>query len=160
MSGTTLQRRPAAYTPFVSTLAKEIDEARDRMRRMFADPFGEAPMAQAVGLFPAAEIAETPSAFTVTAELPGLTADDVTVEFEEGLLTIRGEKEEKRDQQENQFHLMERAYGTFRRSFAFPATVNRDAITADFADGVLTVMLPKAPEVAQATKIEVRARKG
>jgi HSP20 family protein len=161
MSDTKIQRRAAAYTPFVSTLARELDEARDRMHRLFLDPFGAEPMTtQPIGLFPAVEIAETPQAFTLTAELPGLGAADVTVEFDDGMLVIRGEKEERRDQQEKQLHVTERSYGAFRRAFAFPATVSRDGVTADFNDGVLTVTLPKAAEEPRAKKIEVKARKG
>lgn len=163
MSGTKIQRRAEApaYTPFVSGIARELDEARERMRRLFVDPFAAEPLTtQPVGLFPAVEIAETAQAFTLTAELPGLQADDVTVEFDDGMLVIRGEKDEKREQREQQVHVMERTYGAFRRAFAFPATVNRDGLTAEFAHGVLTVTLPKAPEAAKARKIEVKATQG
>lgn len=159
MLGTRMQRRPAAYTPFPAPLAKEMDDMRTRMSRLFEDPFTAEPITPPLMLYPAVEITETPQAFLVTAELPGLTAEDVTVEFEDGMLTIRGEKTEKRDQQDKQFHVTERTYGAFRRAFAFPSTLNAEALEANFIDGVLTVKLPKAAE-AKPKKIEVKATKG
>lgn len=169
MSATKLQRRQRTYTPFGSTLAKETDELRTRVRRLFEEPFGKwfaesiTPdlFTQPVGWYPAVDVAETPEEFTITAELPGMTRKDIDVGYEDGVLTIRGEKEEEKQEEHGngrRYHLYERSYGTFQRSFAIPAA-DPEQIKAEFADGVLTVHLPKLPEPKiHGRKIEISER--
>ena len=97
---------------------------------------------------PAVNVEETADALVLSAELPGLTESDVELEVENNILTLRGEKsEERREGDENKkFHLWERSYGSFQRSFTLPRTVSADKITADFANGVLHVRMPKVAE--------------
>lgn len=101
-----------------------------------------------MGVFPAVNVSESPASFTITAELPGLTANDVSVDFSNGILSIQGDKTEGRTEKDDgtKYHIWERRSGSFQRSFPFPGGVAEDKITADFKDGVLTVELPKAAE--------------
>jgi HSP20 family protein len=104
---------------------------------------------------PAVDISERKDAYLVTAELPGVTAGEVEITFEDGLLTIQGERHFAHDSAEEKMHRTERFYGAFRRSITLPSHVEADKIEASAHDGVLQIMVPKAPEV-QAKRIQVR----
>ena len=149
MTRTTLQRR-ALGTPFMSNIAREVDHLQDSIRRMFDNPFTVAnePLSfpQPVGWFPAVEITESDNQLTMTAELPGLDREDVKIDLDGNMLTLRGEKREARVEEgkDKEYHIEERMYGAFQRSFTLPLTVDSDKITADFDKGVLTVRLPKS----------------
>ncbi len=108
---------------------------------------------------PAVDISERKDAYLVTVELPGVKADDVEITFEDGLLTIQGERHFAHDSAEEKMHRTERFYGAFRRSITLPSHVEADKIEASVEDVVLQIMVPKAPEV-QANRIEVRAGQG
>lgn len=149
--------------PLFTTSAREMDEVQNRLRRFFSDTFpGEAlPMTEPLGWMPAVEIVENAEEILLTAELPGLKKENVEVTFEEDVLTIRGEKkEEKREGNgEKRFHMLERTYGAFRRSFTLPRTVDPGKIAADFKDGVLTVRMPKSAQAkAKGRKIMVNEK--
>ncbi|HVO80310.1 MAG TPA: Hsp20/alpha crystallin family protein [Terriglobales bacterium] len=106
---------------------------------------------------PSVDITEDDKAFTVTAELPGLAAEDVDVSLEGRTLVIKGEKQQETKTEEKNYHLTERTYGAFERSFYLPDGVDADAISASVAKGVLAVTLPKVPSPADtAKKIEVK----
>ncbi len=96
------------------------------------------------GWLPALDVHETDDAYAVTVELPGARKEDVTVEFHEGLLTIRGEKKSEREEKKEQRRIVERHYGTFVRSFSLPRDADADHIEASFHNGVLTLTLPKS----------------
>ena len=108
---------------------------------------------------PPVNVAETADSILVTTELPGVSPDDVEIEVEENVLTIRGEKHEEREEEdtERHMHISERITGSFSRSFTLPRKVDVEGIDADFGDGVLKVSVPKAPET-RARRIEVKAR--
>jgi len=108
------------------------------------------------GWMPAVNVEETKEEVLLTAELPGLSNDDVEIELENNVLTIRGEKRAERDEEDEggRYHLWERRYGSFQRSFTVPRTVKADGIDARFEHGVLTVHMPKAPE-AKGRRIEI-----
>ena len=106
---------------------------------------------------PAIDIREMDDRFEVTADLPGLTADDVEVTFEDGTLTVRGRREFASDRDEGQYHRIERAYGAFARVVRLPRAVDSEGIEATFDKGVLTVLVPKREE-AKARTIEVSAK--
>ncbi|HEY5988016.1 MAG TPA: Hsp20/alpha crystallin family protein [Streptosporangiaceae bacterium] len=108
---------------------------------------------------PALDISERKDAYLVTVELPGVEADDVEITFEDGLLTIQGERHPAGDSAGEKVHRAERRYGAFRRSITLPSHVMADAIEASAQDGVLRVLVPKAPEV-HAKRIQVRAGQG
>jgi HSP20 family protein len=112
--------------------------------------------ATAVAWAPAIEISERKDAYMVSAELPGVSAGEVEITFGDGLLTIQGERHAARDAAGERVHRSERYYGAFRRSITLPGHVQAGKIEATAQDGVLRVMVPKAPDV-QARRIPVRA---
>ena len=107
---------------------------------------------------PAIEVAEDDKAYKVTAEMPGMEEKDIDVTVTGDMLVIKGEKRQESEQKDKNYHMTERSYGSFRRSFALPEAVDRDNIAADLSKGVLTVTLPKKAEAQKpAKKIEVKA---
>jgi len=105
---------------------------------------------------PAIDISELKDAYVVTVELPGVKLDDLEIAYQDGLLTIQGERGVAPTSADQQTHLVERRYGPFRRSVTLPLHVTADAIDASFEDGVLRVQVPKAEE-AKPKRIEVHA---
>lgn len=105
---------------------------------------------------PETDVVETEKEIRVVTEMPGLKPDDVEVDVENNVLTIRGEKREERTEGEagGKYHLAERRYGTFARSFVLPRDVDAERIEAAFEHGVLTVRIPKS-ERAQRRRIQV-----
>jgi HSP20 family protein len=111
------------------------------------------------GLTPNVDVAETDKAFEITAELPGMTEQNIDVSLSDGVLTLKGEKKEEKEQKEKGYYLSERRYGSFQRSFRLPDGVDENKIEANFEKGVLKITLPKTPEaVKQAKKIAVKAK--
>ena len=107
---------------------------------------------------PAVDISEDDGAYKVTAELPGMAEKEIEVVVSGDTLSIKGEKRLEKEQKEKNFHLSERSYGSFQRSFYVPDGVDRDKIAADFSKGVLTVTMPKtAKAMEQTKKIEVKS---
>ena len=104
---------------------------------------------------PPVDISERDDAYVLTVELPGVKVADLEIAFQDGLLTIQGERTLTRNSDE-QFHVLERRYGLFRRSITLPLHVNADAIEASTEDGVLRVVVPKVEEV-KPKRIEVHA---
>jgi HSP20 family protein len=135
----------------------EIRRLQDEMNRLFDTSFGEQEIG-AVGWVPPVDIEETADGIRVTAEVPGMKKEDIRVEFENGLLTIRGERTRETKTEEKNFHRVERSYGTFVRTFRLPASVNAEKIAASYADGVLTLEVPKT-EAAKARRIEIAEEK-
>jgi HSP20 family protein len=108
---------------------------------------------------PAVDITERSDAYLVAAELPGVGTGDVEITFEDGLLTIQGERHPAGDTATVKVHRSERRSGAFRRSITLPSHVQSDKIEASAQDGVLLILVPKAKE-AHAKRIQVRAGKG
>ena len=108
---------------------------------------------------PAVDISERKDAYLVAVELPGVTPDQVEITVEDGLLTIQGERHFALDSAEEKMHRTERHYGAFRRSITLPSHVEADKIEASAQDGVLQILVPKAPDV-QAKRIQVPRRPG
>ena len=108
---------------------------------------------------PAVDIAEDDGTYKVTAELPGMSEKEIEVMVSGDLLTLKGEKKQEKEQKDKNFHLSERCFGSFQRSFYIRDDVDRDKIAADFSKGVLTITMPKktAKAVEQQKKIEVKA---
>src|SRR5204862_69998 len=96
---------------------------------------------------PAVDITERKDAYLVSAELPGVGIDDIEITFQDGLLTIQGQRHAGHDSSEERVHRAERRYGAFRRSIMLPTHVKADAIEASTQNGVLQVLVPKAEEV-------------
>jgi HSP20 family protein len=108
---------------------------------------------------PAADISERKDAYLVAVELPGVEASQVEITVEDGLLTIQGERRFAHDSAEEKVHRAERCYGAFRRSITLPSHIEADKIQASAQDGVLQILVPKAPDT-QAKHIQVRAGQG
>jgi HSP20 family protein len=107
---------------------------------------------------PAVDIAESDKAYEITAELPGMDEKNIEVKLVNGTLTIKGEKQEEKEEKKKDYYLNERRFGSFERSFAVPESVDETKIEAAFKKGVLTVTLPKKVEAqTPAKKIEVKA---
>jgi HSP20 family protein len=105
---------------------------------------------------PALDITERKDAYLVAVELPGVGIDDLEITFQDGLLTIQGERHDAHGSSEEKVHRVERRYGPFLRSITLPTHVMADTIEASAQDGVLEILVPKAPEV-QAKRIQVHA---
>jgi HSP20 family protein len=101
---------------------------------------------------PKMDVRETPGELVIEAELPGMDEKDVSVTLANGVLIMKGEKKSERDEKKDDYHLMERSYGGFQRSFRLGDTVDPEKVTATFEKGVLKVMLPKRPEAVKAEK--------
>lgn len=95
---------------------------------------------------PAVDLCETAEAFLLTAELPGISRDQIHIALHEGRLTLQGRRDAR--VRCEKYHQVERGHGEFSRSFLLPPTVDPDGITADLHDGVLTITVPKAAEHA------------
>ncbi len=137
------------YTPTILPTL-ENDPFNSVFRRFFGENLLE-PVARPFGWMPAIEIAENNEELLLTAELPGLDAKDVQLTIEDDVLTLRGEKvQEKKDLGEKaanmKFHVFERFYGAFTRSFTLPRAVDPTKIVAEFNKGVLTVRMPKTAQ--------------
>jgi len=98
---------------------------------------------------PSLDVAETKDEIVVKAEVPGMDPKNIDISLSDGLLTIKGEKKQEREEKEEDYHLVERSYGTFTRSIRLPKEVRRDKISASYKNGVLKVTLPKSEEAKQ-----------
>ena len=109
-------------------------------------------------LMPAINISENEKEYVITSEIPGVDAKDLDVTLTDGILTIKGEKKQENEEKEENYHRIERHYGSFERSFRIPEKVKTDKLDATYKDGVFKLSLPKA-EVVEAKKIEVKENK-
>jgi len=105
--------------------------------------------------FPSLDVAETKNDLVVKAEVPGMDAKNIGISISDGVLTIKGEKKEEREEKEADYHLVERSYGAFTRSIRLPAEVHGDKINATYKNGVLKITLPKSEE---AKKKEIKIK--
>ena len=95
---------------------------------------------------PRVDIAETDKEFTIKAEIPDVKKEDVKISVENGVLSIKGERKQEKEEKDKKFHRVERFYGTFTRSFSLPDNVDENKIEAAFKDGVLNLQIPKTEE--------------
>ena len=150
-----------------------FESLRREVNRLFEDfrpagwrlPFGRPstfeltwPRLESWQVAPVMDLVEKPDAYEITAELPGLDEKDVSIRLSNGNLTIKGEKNEEKEEREKEYYISERRYGSFQRVFRVPEGVDADAIDATLNKGVLTVRLPKSPAAKQSEKqISVKA---
>ncbi|MFI4868163.1 MAG: Hsp20/alpha crystallin family protein [Steroidobacterales bacterium] len=92
---------------------------------------------------PSADISETDKEYVIRAELPAVKKEDVQVTVDEGMITIKGERKQQKEDKNEKFHRVESFYGSFERSFSLPENANIDAIRCDSKDGILSVHIPK-----------------
>ena len=104
---------------------------------------------------PAVDIQETEKEYVIKADLPEVKKEDVKVHFEDGMLTLEGERTMEKEEKKNRFHKVERAYGKFVRRFAMPSEVDSEHVAATFKDGVLNVRVPKTATSKKAIEVKV-----
>lgn len=105
---------------------------------------------------PSADISETAKEYVIRAELPAVQKEDVSVTYEDGVITIKGERKQKREDKNEKFHRVESFYGSFERSFSLPDNVQSDAVHCESKDGILTVHIPKsAPTKSKPRQIPI-----
>jgi len=135
----------------------ELTRMQEEMNRFFDDFFGEQRRGLAEGAWlPSVDVSETDSELMVRAELPGMSHEDIEINVQDNILTLKGEKKQEKKEEKENFHRLERSYGSFSRSFSLPTGVKPDDIKATFKDGVLQVTMPKAEE-AKTKKIAITA---
>ena len=144
------QQRQPNYSPW-----RDLEEVSNRLSRMFGDTPFAGPANGGIWT-PPMSVSETSDEVILSAELPGMDESNVTVELENNVLTISGEKTEERTEgeEERRYHVWERNYGAFKRSFSLPRTVSGDDAKATFDNGVLTVRLAKVEE-AKGRRIQI-----
>ena len=106
---------------------------------------------------PSADISETDAEFVIRAELPAVKKEDVHVTLAEGMITIKGERKQSKDDTTERFHRVESLYGSFERSFSLPENIKADAIRCESKDGILTVHIPKS-EAKKVSPIKINVQ--
>ncbi|HET8714619.1 MAG TPA: HSP20 family small heat-shock protein [Holophagaceae bacterium] len=158
-----LIRRPSSLLseeadPFASMKGLLAWDPFQELRRM--DPFRLLRGASPEGLqelVPALEVKETPTAFEVRMDVPGLKESDLDVSLSGNRLCISGKREAEEKEETDTYHAYERSYGAFNRTFSLPEDIDANKIKAELKDGVLALSVPKLPE-ARAKKIEITGR--
>jgi HSP20 family protein len=138
---------------------REVSRLRNEMDRLWDDYFGPGrralrPLEEA--WLPLVDVSETGDKIAVKAEIPGMEAKDIEISMVGDTLTLKGEKKAEREEKEENYHMVERSYGSFSRTMKLPATVDPDGVEATYKNGVLTVVLPKKEEV-KPKAIEIKA---
>jgi len=134
---------------------REIEEMFDRYSKAMGWPRANIGQELVSGdWLPKVDIAETDQAFEIKVELPEVNREDIKIGVENGVLSIRGERKQEKEEKGKKFHRIERAYGRFVRSFVLPDNVDPTKVTASMKDGVLEVRLVKA-EQAKPKQIEI-----
>ena len=155
MPALTTKRWGADITPW-----HELETLGNRMRSFFDYPFFApsvfaAPLLETGEWFPAVELVEADGEFVLTAEIPGMTKEDVDVSIEDNVLTLKGEKKLEHEEERERMHIRERRYGAFERSFTLPRNVEAGKVKAEYKDGIVEIHMPKAPE-AKGRRIEIK----
>lgn len=141
---------------------REFAQLQDKINRAFTDSYGrgydESLMTTGSWLPPVDIYHNGDHEVVLKAELPDMTREDIDITVDKNTLTIKGEKKLSADVKEEQFHRIERRYGTFSRSFALPPSVDATKVSADYRNGVLTVRVPLREEAKpRQIKVEVAA---
>jgi len=133
---------------------RDLQRIQDEMNRVFDDRLF-ARNGESVGWTPNVDIYEDAEGVSLRFELAGVEPKDVDIRFENGVLTLRGERKLEKEDKREGYHRVEVQYGTFTRSFSLPGTIDADKIRAESKAGILTVHLPKKPE-AKPRAIQVK----
>ena len=141
---------------------RELSQMQDRINRIFGDAytrrFDSDDLTQRGEWLPPVDIYENAhQEIVLKAELPGIAREDIDLRVENNTLTLRGERKREADVKTEQYHRVERSYGSFSRSFALPTRIDTEKVRAEFKDGVLTIALPVKAE-AKPRQIEVAVK--
>jgi HSP20 family protein len=153
----------------MADLQSEMDRLFDRFSRGFPslsmgrDLFDWGPFRVLGGALditaPHVDVSETDKSYEISAELPGMNEKDVNVELKDDVLTLSGEKKEESEKEEKDYHVSERRFGSFRRSFRLPSGVDQSKVSADFKNGVLKIAMPKSTTAQKKSrKIDVKTK--
>ena len=147
----------AKWDPF-----RDVEDMFDRYTRAMSLPmrfrYGQERMLTDAGDWsPRVDISETDNHYQITAEIPGIDKKDVKISIEDGVLTIRGERQEEKEEKGKKFHRVERCYGAFSRSFNLPQNIDENHVEANFKDGLLILQAPKK-QAEKPKSIEVKVR--
>jgi HSP20 family protein len=138
---------------------RELSTLQNEMNRLFntvVDAPGASANANLRRWMPAMDLVEDDDAFVLRADLPGMREEDVSIEFEDNVLTLAGERRSEHEERKEGFHRVERAFGSFSRTLTLPQGVDPESITASFDNGVLEVRVPK-PEERKPRRISISA---
>ena len=133
---------------------RELATLQDRLNRAFGSTYGRPDRDDEVSMaawVPPVDIAEEKDRILITAELPGFKENEIEIQSENGMLTLRGERKFETKNDGKNYHRVERSYGQFVRSFALPNNVDREHIRAEFSDGLLRIDLPKREDAKPRT---------
>jgi len=133
---------------------RELATLQDRLNRAFGSAFGRTDREDEVSMaawVPPVDITEEKDRIVITAELPGFKEDQIEIQSENGMLSLRGERKFEKESDGKSYHRIERSYGQFVRSFSLPNNVDREKIKADFSDGLLRIELPKREDAKPRT---------
>src|SRR4030043_790814 len=140
----TIWKPLAELTPF-----RDFERMRREMDR-FWDPFFDGRLRGRIEeggeWLPSLDVAETKNELVVKVEVSGMAPKDIDISLSDGVLTIKGEKKQEKEEKETDYHLIERSYGSFTRLVQFPKEVKSDKISASYKNGILKVTLPKSEE--------------
>jgi HSP20 family protein len=138
----------------------EVDSLQSEMNRIFDSFFGGGRQGNAGARrwIPAMDLAETENELILTADLPGIDEDDVTVEIKDSVLTISGERKDVRERKDRGYHRVERSFGRFSRSLTLPDGIDTSKVEAGFDRGVLEVTIPK-PEERKPHRVSIGSSK-
>lgn len=134
---------------------RDIQRLQEEMSRLFDDRVVTRGGGESVGWTPRVDIYEDEESVALRFDLAGVEPKDVDIRFENGVLTLRGERKLEREDKRDNYHRIELSYGTFTRSFSLPGTIDAEKIKAESKNGVLVVVLPKKPE-AKPKSIQVK----
>jgi HSP20 family protein len=138
---------------------RDLVTLQDRLNRMFNEPFSPSTSQElTAGAFvPPVDVYEDEHSIRLKMEVPGVEEKDIDIRLENNLLTVRGERKLESETKEENYHRIERSYGSFTRSFSLPTSVNPDDVKAGYAKGVLTINLGKRAEARpKQIKVEIK----
>ena len=142
---------------------RELATLRDRLDRLFSDPFFSPTLEEGTRTrllaewVPAVDVYEDENQWVISAELPGMDMKDIDVKIEDETLKISGERKLEHEDKRENYHRVERVYGSFYRAFTLPRTVDTEKVKAHYEKGILRVTLPKREEVKpRKVNIEIR----
>jgi HSP20 family protein len=132
---------------------------QEAVRDMLATwPFGEREALSIADWTPSCNVSETAEEYRIEAELPGVKQEDLEVNVEDRVLTLRGERREEREQKGKKVHRVESSYGSFMRSFTLPNDADEDKVSAEYKDGLLSLRIPRtAPQETKARNVQIKS---
>ena len=139
-----------------SLLRQKSPSMFDLMEDFWRRPLGAMYKFPDIDEFPAMNVSEDENEIKVTAELPGLKPEEIDVSIAQGILTVKGEKKFEDEEKKDNYHRIERSYGSFQRSLALPANIDDSKVEATYKDGILNLVMPKT-EKENSVKIDVKS---